>query len=162
MDEGARDGDHAWVRLPPIPHFWHTGNPLHIYIRAGFVAMPSLCAVSGRATMPWQPTVIPAVHQAHASSPSSYESYLPSHLVTSRPTLFCVAAQIYSVSITCSVSARIADNEHHRTPSRREREHHYRYLSYQHPVVLGLEEVKHLVRTVTDELGACMPFLLAA
>jgi hypothetical protein len=76
---------------------WLTHNPLHIYIRAGFVAMPSLCAVSGCATMPWQPTVIPAVHLVHASSPSSFESYLPSHLVTSRPTLFCVAGQIHSV-----------------------------------------------------------------
>ncbi len=25
MDEDARDRDHAWVRVPSILHFWHSG-----------------------------------------------------------------------------------------------------------------------------------------
>ena len=37
------------------------------------------------------------------------------------------------------------------------------YFTYQHYVVLGLDEVNRLIRTLTDELGACglttQPFL---
>ena len=47
----------------------------------------------------------------------------------------------------------------------REREQDYGYLSYQHHVVLGLEEVNRLVRTVTDELGTrglTTPFLFSS
>jgi hypothetical protein len=39
--------------------------------------------------------------------------------------------------------------------ARRERKQYYYYLCYQHHVILGLEEVNRLVRTVTDELGTC-------
>src|SRR5450755_826390 len=41
----------------------------------------------------------------------------------------------------------------------------YGHLSCQHHVVLGLEEVNRLVRTVTDELGTCgltTPFLFSS
>lgn len=47
----------------------------------------------------------------------------------------------------------------------REREQDYGYLSYQHNVVLGLEEVNRLVRTLTDELGTrglTTPFLFSS
>jgi hypothetical protein len=47
----------------------------------------------------------------------------------------------------------------------REREQDYGYLSYQHHVVLGLDEVNRLVRTVTDELGTrglTTPFLFSS
>jgi Meiotically up-regulated protein Msb1/Mug8 domain len=46
-----------------------------------------------------------------------------------------------------------------------EREQDYGYLSYQHHVVLGLDEVNRLVRTVTDELGTrglTTPFLFSS
>jgi hypothetical protein len=47
----------------------------------------------------------------------------------------------------------------------REREQDYGYLSYQHHVVLGLDEVNRLVRTVTEELGTrglTTPFLFSS
>ena len=47
----------------------------------------------------------------------------------------------------------------------REREQDYGYLSYQRHVVLGLDEVDRLVRTVTDELGTrglTTPFLFSS
>jgi hypothetical protein len=46
----------------------------------------------------------------------------------------------------------------------REREQDYGYLSYQRHIVLGLDEVDRLVRTVTDELGTrglTTPFLFS-
>ena len=49
VDEGARGGDHAQVRLPlylisgPLA-YWRPHDPLSVYMRAGFVAMPSSCA----------------------------------------------------------------------------------------------------------------------
>ena len=76
---GARDGDHEQVRVPSIPHFWHTGlllttrSPIRIYM-SGVVAMPSSGAVFDSVTMPWQPTVAPAAPLAHASLPPSYPS----------------------------------------------------------------------------------------
>jgi hypothetical protein len=39
--------------------------------------------------------------------------------------------------------------------ARRERKQDYYYLGCQRHVILGLEEVNRLVRTVTDELGTC-------
>jgi hypothetical protein len=47
----------------------------------------------------------------------------------------------------------------------RRREHEYGYLSYLHHVVLGLDEVDRLVRTVTEELstrGLTTPFLFSS
>ncbi|KAF8258940.1 hypothetical protein EI94DRAFT_1066976 [Lactarius quietus] len=47
----------------------------------------------------------------------------------------------------------------------REREQDYGYLSYQRHIVLGLDEVDRLVRTVTDELGTrglTTPFLFSS
>ena len=50
------------------------------------------------------------------------------------------------------------------TTRHREHEPDYGYLSYQHHIVLNLEEVNHLVRTVTEELGTCelTPFLFSS
>ncbi|KAN0128116.1 hypothetical protein V8E53_014097 [Lactarius tabidus] len=56
--------------------------------------------------------------------------------------------------------ATLSDSE--RGP--REREQDYGYLSYQRHIVLGLDEVDRLVRTVTDELGTrglTTPFLFS-
>ena len=47
----------------------------------------------------------------------------------------------------------------------RDREQDYGYLSYERHVVLVLDEVDRLVRTVTDELGTCgltAPFLFSS
>ncbi len=51
------------------------------------------------------------------------------------------------------------------TTGHREHEQDYGYLFYQHHVVLGLEEVNRLVRTVTEELGTrglTTPFLFSS
>jgi hypothetical protein len=51
------------------------------------------------------------------------------------------------------------------TTGHREHEPDYGYLSYQHHIVLNLEEVNRLVRTVTEELGTCgltTPFLFSS
>ena len=85
LGEGACDGDHGALRLPFIPHFWHTGllmTTRYVYIHASFATMPSSCTAPGSVTMPWQPTVTPAALPAHAPSPSSYppSSARPPHV----------------------------------------------------------------------------------
>ncbi|KAI0277304.1 hypothetical protein BGY98DRAFT_980971 [Russula aff. rugulosa BPL654] len=42
---------------------------------------------------------------------------------------------------------------HLHTKSAHKRDSSYRYLSYQHHIVLGLEKVYHLIYTVTDKLA---------
>ena len=54
------------------------------------------------------------------------------------------------VLLTLSASAHIADNDDHRTPPTRAR---LRLPILSAPRVLGPDEVDHLVRTVTEELG---------
>jgi hypothetical protein len=81
--------------------------------------------------------------------PSEGVFYLPRDGVSSF--FSCViGVPIAPVLITFSVSAHLADNYYHWTLGVRER---LRLFLYQHHIVLGLEEVNHLVRPVTDELG---------
>jgi hypothetical protein len=63
--------------------------------------MPNSRAVSGSATMPWQPTVAPVAPLARASSPPMITSTFRL-LVTSRPTLLGVSAQMHGVSVPAS------------------------------------------------------------
>ena len=54
-----------------LAHLLTGDHPILVYT-CTLVAIPSSCAVSGNVTMPWQPTVTPAVPLAHTSLPSSY------------------------------------------------------------------------------------------
>jgi hypothetical protein len=115
VDEGDCGGDHAQVRLPShlisgTLVYCRAHGPLYICIQAGFVAMPSSCTVLGRVTMPWQPMVTPATPLAPASSSPSKGSL--KRLVTSRPTLLGVSAQMRGVGIPVSNSQTYLHSHH--------------------------------------------------
>ena len=94
MDKGARDRDHARVRIP-TSHFWRTVSfnlYTHVYVEA--LQRCRVYAQSGSLSTPWQSTVIPAPPLAHATT-------LPlsalERLVISRPTRLGISAQIQGV-----------------------------------------------------------------
>ena len=97
MDEGARDGDHARVRLPSIPHFWHTGLLVHAILPC------RLCSDAEFIRSVWQRYDALATDgdTSSASSARVFTLLISAlkRLVTSRPILLGVSAQMHGVGI---------------------------------------------------------------
>ena len=84
------------VEVRGLDASWH-GIPPYVYIRPGFVAVPSSCAMSGSVTMLW-------ATDGDTGSASSARVFILlisalKRLVTSCPTLLGVSAQMDGVSI---------------------------------------------------------------
>ena len=105
VDEGTRDGDHAWVRLPlylisRTLTYWWARDPISVYT----VCVQALQQYQVHVQV-WQDALatdgISAAPLAHASSLSHVRPQAPRHL-TSHP-VQCLA-QMYGVGVPVSDS----------------------------------------------------------
>jgi hypothetical protein len=115
VDEGARDGDHTRVRLPSIPHFWHTGLlvttrfPIRIYTCR-------LCSDGEFMRSVWQryDAVATDGDTGNTSSARVFTLLISAlkRLVTSRPVLLGVSAQMHGVGVPASDSQSHLHSHH--------------------------------------------------
>jgi hypothetical protein len=101
VDESNRDGDHAQVRLPSTSFlalaYWSSCDHPYECIPAGFVAIPSSCPPSI-----WQRDDALATDGDTSSASSARAFTLLISVLTSRPALLGVSAQMYGVGVPAS------------------------------------------------------------
>jgi hypothetical protein len=101
VDESNRDGDHAQVRLHSTSFlalaYWSSCDHPYECIPAGFVAIPSSCPPSI-----WQRDDALATDGDTSSASSARAFTLLISVLTSRPALLGVSAQMYGVGVPAS------------------------------------------------------------